>query len=92
MTNPWWYSGDEADDPSRKAPTVDLGMLASGAQALVELARGTLFASHADHGVAGDHPTCLLCRAQVLLGTSEGGSADLPAHQRRIVQWLPIEE
>ena len=81
MSQPWWYSGDEAEPPRR--PRLDLGALAGTAISLVELARTALLAPHAAHDDPTEHPDCLLCRATQAMGASPT--------DRRTVTWIELD-
>ena len=83
MSQPWWYSGGEAEPPQR--PRLDLGALAGTAMSIVELARTALLAPHAAHADPAEHPECLLCRATQAMSTPP------VAREARTVTWIELD-
>ena len=91
MSNPWWYSGATGSQSERRLPTFDFSLITQGAQFVVDLARDTLFSGHETHGQPQDHPDCLLCRAQGVMTDATGPQAR-GARDRRVVDWLPLDD
>lgn len=76
---PWWYSGDDAEDvesshaladdasPSA-APSLDWMALLAGAQKVVDWATDRVLAPHSEHDDPHEHPECMVCRTLVVAG------------------------
>ena len=100
---------------SEEAPDADAGSqheqdtpldwtaLALGAQRLVDWAAERLLTPHAEHADPREHPTCVVCRTQLLLGeagspadpaTTDEAAATVPSGSAAepTVEWIPIVE
>jgi hypothetical protein len=103
MTNPpWWYSGDDGDDPDRDEPVmprIDTGALIAAASQFVDWATERIVTPHAEHDDPSEHPTCVLCRsAAVIQGLSSGvgvvveTSTTPQPNAPSSVRWIPTTD
>lgn len=104
---PWWYSGDEAEEPERAGgagestgSSLDWQGLLTGAARMVDWAASAVVEPHGDHREPGEHPDCLVCRTLVLVQDRTGMTAPTPQSPvapeppapAEPIRWIPIEE
>lgn len=89
---PWWLSGDdsasekssEGNDAGTSEPNW-MSLLSSLGSLAGEWWATSGVGDHGNHGVATEHPECIVCRALVTVSSPDTPPRVLPA-----VRWLPI--